>query len=286
MTLRLAVLGNCQAPGLGECLRRARPDIEVTALSWGDIRTPDQAETAATALLGHDIVLSQFTKSAAYGPLQTRSLAPRARRFVLWPKILFTGFHPDLIDFSAVRTPMGPRHSGLILAAFLRGVPRRRVGDLFNAYIYGRLGFFDEYAKAERHLLDAGLQTDAPLDDELPRWRAQGVFVHVPNHPTIGVLASLADSIRGRLGLDGAPVAAPPDDSLAQFSAWPVYPEIARRLDVPGSLAFKPPGRGRTPIDLQQMIDTSYDAYERTESAALQLPRALAFAAALAREGL
>ena len=286
MTLRIAVLGNCQAPGLGQCLRRLSPGAVVTALSWGEIDSAEQAERTARDLLDHDIILSQFTKNPAFGALRTDRLADKARRFVVWPKIVFTGFHPDLIEFGAVRSPLGPRHSGIILAAFLHGLPRNRVADLFNAYVYGRLGFFDEHAKAEHHLLEAARRTDIPLDAELPRWRELGVFVHVPNHPIVAALASLADSICESLGLDRRPAPAPTDDSLAQFSVWPVYPEIARRLGVPGSLSFKPPGADRAPIGLDEMIAASYAAYERTERGLLDIPRATELAAVLATEGL
>ena len=63
--------------------------------------------------------------------------------------------------------------------------------------------------------------------------------MHIVNHPKIEVLAQLAQLGAKQAGLSGA--LAPPEgvpDRLARCQTWPVYPELARRLGVPGSLTF------------------------------------------------
>ena len=278
MAIRLGVVGNCQASGLALCLQRLYPSAQLVVGDWGRIASADHAEPIARDLEICDVVFSQVTRNPAAGALQTAELSGRVRRLLRWPKLAFSGFHPDVIGYRPVRTPVGAGHSAIILAGFLLGAPQARTRELFNAYVYGLLGYYDEYAKAEAFLLQASGSTDMPLDEELPRWRRQGVFMHVPQHPAIGVLWSLARRLGERLDMGPAASETPPEDPLLASMVWPVYPEIARCLGVPGSLMFKPSGEGEAPVDLDQLIEGSYRAYAAADPGNLQLPQALAAA--------
>ena len=69
-------------------------------------------------------------------------------RVSLYPHIAFSGFHPDIRAFSydgaPVPSPTWNLHSAIIMAAFANGIPARDVPDLFNAYVFAVLGFFDD----------------------------------------------------------------------------------------------------------------------------------------------
>ncbi len=290
--LKITVLGNCQAFGMAQCLRALSPEADVSGFIWNEIRSDAHAEQIARGLEGQDLVISQFTGKSYHGALRTERLRERLGRLALFPNIHFTGFHPDLIWMpKAVRAQdrrhrFGTWHSALILAAFVRGVPETIAADLFNAYIYGALGYFDEYAKAEQHHLDAARALDIDLEPQLASWRREGVFVHVPNHPVIGVFWSMAQLACEQLGLTVTTAAAMPEDRLRHHNRWPVYPEIAKRLGVQGSLRFEPLGAGTQAVDLQDLVRELYQVYARAEPESLCAPRVLEIADALEREGV
>ena len=111
--------------------------------------------------------------------------------------------------------------------------------DLFNAYIFALLGYFDEYERARQFVIGKAKEVGYELEPHIVEWRKRGVFMHIVNHPKIEVLAQLAQLGAKQAGLSGA--LAPPEgvpDRLARCQTWPVYPELARRLGVPGSLTF------------------------------------------------
>ncbi len=287
MSTRVAIVGNCQAIGLAHCLRWLCPDIEVADRGWGMVRTSEQGDEAAAGLRGFDIIVTQKISNPLYGDLQTERLRERFDRFVLFPKLVFTGFHPDLVKLWPAASPLGERHSALILAAYHMGLPPQRAAELFNAYIYAVAGYFEEFAKAETYLLRAARFTSTPLDEQLPQWKQRGVFVYIPNHPAVWVLMSIAERLAAQLDLPVSPPEEELPDPLAQSVIWPVYPEIARRLDVEGSLRFKPPGGPhKAAIELDEMIERSYRTYAEYDPAELQAPGVADLAAKLRAEGI
>ena len=274
--LTIAVHGNCQAIGMAQALRRLRPDAEVVSYVTSPKR-PAEAMKVAEALEAADLVITQPTPGADH-PLRT---VAQARR-VEFPRIAFTGFHPDL--FHSPDNPlMGIYHSRIVAGAFLLGVPRARALDLFNAYVYGVLGYFEEYAVAEQILIrhSSGLDMGALL----PRWRGQP-FVHVPHHPTITVLQDIAAAACSRAGLEVIADAELAPDGQAWRAGWPVYPEIARRLGLDGGdLVFRPGGR-RPGVALDELVDGLYAFYGEGPCEALEQPEAVRTADILRREGL
>ena len=272
MALKLAVVGNCQALGVAQCLSLLLPRAEVTGVSWATIISPQHAEPVAKALESCDLVLSQVTHQDRYGALRADALSGRLERLFYFPRIAFTGFHPDLIGMAAVKSPLGGAHSALILAGHGLGLPGERIAELFNAYVYARLGYFEEYAKAEAYLIESVRQTELELTEDMADWGRQGAFVHTPTHPAIRVLRSMARALCVRTGLDIEGAGEPPD-ALLESVIWPVYPEIAKRLGVAGSLAFNPPGAEAAPIDLHRMIDGSLRVYARSDPQSICPPR-------------
>jgi tetratricopeptide (TPR) repeat protein len=291
-TVTITVLGNCQAHGVSQCLRRLLPDADVTGIVWNEVDSSEHAEQIARRLEGQDIVIVQPTDKGYHGALRTELLRPRVKRMELFPSFHFTGFHPDLLWMPKEALRRGRRHrfgtwhSALVLAAFTRGAPQVEAADLFNAYIYGVLGYFDEFAKAERYHIDAAAELGFDIEAELDLWMAGGAFVHVPNHPSIDVFWSLARMICARLGLETAQGQDPPADRLAALARWPVYPEIARRLGVKGSLTFESPGGLEPAAGLEEMIDELYRGYAEADPRALRTPRIQRMVETLRAEGV
>ena len=286
MSARVAVIGNCQAIGVADCLRQLCPDAEVVAHSWGSIANAEQANALAENLPACDVVFSQFTKRLDYGDLRTSRLRELCPHALLFPKVIFTGFHPDLVGLEGVHSPLGVCHSSLIIAAWLLDLPTRRVADLFNAYIYAVAGYFDEFDKAQTYLLHSAAVTDVSLEEALPDWRARGVFVHVPSHPKIDALYSIAERLARRAGLEPQTADDLPPDRLAHSVVWPLYPEIGARLGIEGSLQFKPAGVGAPAVELDEMIERSYRAYLSCAPSALVTPAMTSLCEALRNEGV
>ena len=287
---RIVVLGNCQAYVMAQCLRRLLPAAEVRVIGWREIVSLDQARHVAAGLDAYDAVLTQPTETPGHAPLGTAALAARGPSTHFFPQIQFTGFHPDAQVLPARGAPglVGRWHSGLLLAAWLRGVHRHHVPDLFNAYIYARLGYFDDHDRAVRAHRQAFAALGLDFAPLLSAWSAEGPFVHLPNHPMVRVVWSLAEDACRRIGLDPDPGAVPPPDPLLRFAAWPVYPEIARRLGVPGSLRFVLPAgapRRRT-LDLPQLVRAAWRAYDAADPALLRPRRIQRLAQILKREGV
>ena len=268
------VLGNCQAVVLARCLRQLNPDLQVTSVNWSDLVSSRRIQYTADGLDHVDTVIVQPVSSPRLACLSPKALAARGLRTVCYPSILFSGFHPDALHArsrAGLRSLIGDWHSALVLAGYRLGLPPHRTAELFNAYIYGVLGYFDEFGKAEHFLGRRARQAGWDLSVEFEAWRSQGCFVHTPNHPRIGVMMSLARRVCRSLELEFDPDAVAPPDPFG--SAWPVYPEIGKRLGVAGALAFTTIVDGGRCFDIEGAVGWFYDVYRRASPDALPLGR-------------
>ena len=266
--LKLAVLGNCQAYAMARCLRVLNPAARISAVGWAELRTPAQIERMHASLGEFDAVLAQPVNVPRLERLGPKVLIRRARCF-FFPGINFTGFQPDAVRAfgDGVRSLIGEWHSALVMAAWRMGLPEARAEELFNAYIYGALGYFDEYAKAEQFLHAGAARIGWDLSAELEAWPAP--FVHTPNHPRIEVMMDLARAACALLGLEAEADVAPPADPFAVFGAWPIYPEIGRRLGLKGEMSFVSPTEGGRALALDEAIAWYYAVYAKAPPEAL-----------------
>ncbi|MEF3367757.1 WcbI family polysaccharide biosynthesis putative acetyltransferase [Methylocystis sp. 9N] len=268
--MKVAVIGNCQISGIVEALRHSGY-VEAEPFSLAELRTAGRTETEAARLPSFDWIVIQNIEVIGllpeYAPYRLSRLQDISPNVIVIPSLAFTGFHPDctaIINASSkvIRTPAGDYSSALIVAAFMLGLPARRTERLFNAYVYQQLRYFDEANKAFSSLQEYSRRCGMDLSSSVTAWLNQGVsFMHTINHPVAFALEGLAKLIAARIGV-------PPSlirlerDNLASNTIWPVYPELAERLKVQGSLLFKPAGAAGT-ISLGEMIEGCYEAYER-----------------------
>ena len=286
--MRLMVLGNCQAYAMGQCLRALAPELEVAAVGWAELTTSEEIDRLASSLGTVDLVLAQTTKDPLLKAFQPDALAEGPTPSAFFPAIHFTGFHPDAVRAAGggLHSPIGEWHSALALAGYLKSLSPERTAELFNAYVYGVLGYFDEAAKAEKYLTATARRIGWDLSGELTDWRAEGVFVHTPNHPRMSVMMSLARRVCANLGLDIREDAAAPPDPFERYGDWPLYPEIGKRLGLEGALVFAPARRESEALGLEQAIAWYHAVYAKAPAASLRLPRALEVLASLEAEGL
>lgn len=273
---RLTVLGNCQAYGMASCLRALNPELDVEAVSWPELRSGEQVASLARTLEDVDMVLAQPINDPALASLGSKALVRRKMRSAFFPAIHFTGFHPDALLIAGPRRPtalFGDWHSALMVAGFRMGLTPERTSALFNAYVYGVLGYFDEYAKAAEYLTWQCRQAGWNLDGELEAWGADGPFVHTPNHPRIEVIMAVARRACVQLEIETDPAARTPADVYAQFGDWPVYPELGKRLGLETRLDFIALNGGGRTLGLDEAVAWCYRAYAEAPPETLASPR-------------
>jgi tetratricopeptide (TPR) repeat protein len=251
---KLVVIGNCQAYALARHFRASCPELEVRAIGLVELTDAEAIETLAQRHADARWVVTQ-PLDPAYGPLATEALVARGKQVGLFPKLYFPGLQPDGLR-ADLRPLRGLRlqgyHSAIVLAACALGVPPPRIPELFNAFVYGVLGYFDAYAKSEAYLLAQAQACELDIGPALQSWIGAGSFVHLPNHPKPAVLSWLAREIGAQLALPMTGREPEPLDVMAPFGSWPVYPELARRLGFAGSLEFRLE-RGGPVLDLEAL---------------------------------
>lgn len=277
--MRVAVLGGCQAHGIAQALLAMLPEAEVESFEAVVIRHHGKEAEAAASLAGYDVVFTQDL-DPGFGPIGTAALQAARPRVHRIPLLAFPGYQPDLvylgIDGQNFGSPLGAYHSAIIAAAWKLGVAEADVAQLFNRLTYQRLGYFEAFGKARTLLLQMLASYGLEMEAAFERWHARGCFMHTINHPKAFALAGLAHAAAAQAGLLGpeAPVVEPPFDHLANDTIWPVYPELAEPLGLPGSLLFKRINRGVEPgpnsqiITLPRLIRESYAMYPQVPEAA------------------
>jgi hypothetical protein len=274
--LRVALVGNCQVPGLVASLNALLPGAVVDG--W---HLRGRVDDAAARLRGYDVVMACPEEDC--NALFSRSwLLDHCRNVVFLVPVVFGAFHPDTVLISdrgqIVDGPLEHYHSIIVAAAYSLGLGRERVPRLFNSLTYSRLGYFDGFTTAKAIFLQQHLDAGFDLREHFQNWMLAGAFMHSANHPRIEVLSALATLAAARAGLVDYHTSAPVGvyDYLADTVRWPVYPEIARRIGIPGSLTFwrrtkwipsekagayiAAPGRE---LDLVELVASMYQFYSR-----------------------
>jgi hypothetical protein len=261
--MKIATLGTCQCDGFADWLKVLVPGSEV---QFYNLNTPAKFEEFAASIRSSDVVFSHPTPYS--GPLATRHLAPQCKNFVLVPIVTFFGYQPDMVLLSpALIHPWGGAHSRIVAACFALGLPEARTEKLFNAYIYGRLGYFDEFDISLARLIQTTALRGYEIEPYIDEWTRPGPFMHTINHPAGRVIGRLALMAAQKAGLpvDEDALSRNTIDKLEASFVWPVYPEIAERIGIGGSLTFRPHRRllpdGQTELSLTECIAGCYKYY-------------------------
>ncbi len=79
----------------------------------------------------------------------------------------------------------------------------------------------------------------------------------------------LARAACALLGLEAEAEAPAPEDPFALFGAWPIYPEIGKRLGLKGEMTFVSPYEHGGAFALDEAITWYYAAYAKAPPGAL-----------------
>lgn len=278
---RILVIGVCQGAAIARAMRFLVPGAEVAFVSsFKAARLFSRMRDLLAEADRYDHVFANIYLPAFRdgGTIEDLRAHPRA---VLIPTIVFSAFHPDLVNVGRqdplrlsgyISGPMGHAHSGLALFGYRAGLAPEQTLRLYAEPVYRRLGYFDGWGASVAHLRFLGRQAGYDLDPLLVRWARRGCFMHANNHIKMHVAADLA---RGLLDRAGIPYGACdldaylPDD-LGAFGSWPVYPEIGAFYGVPGSVLFLKAETPRTgparTMTRPTFVAKSYAAYARQPS--------------------
>lgn len=278
--MKISVLGNCQALGLGECMRVMAPQHEIAAVHLG--------VNPFDLVLGSDVIAIQSEFRAAIAD-HIAPLVEQGAKLLIWPTFNFPAFHPDLVYVRSgarpAQSPLMDYHSSIVFAAWQQNVAAAVVAELFCERVFEKLGFFNYWDESRQALLDDMAATGLDLGDAFQQWKQAGSFCFSPNHPKLVVIGSYATALLRALAI--RPRTEQPGevlhDWLRDSSVWPVYPEIGERLGIPGSYLFKPPAQDRDSaarlFELDEFIAGSYAAYDAAPADSLICDRLVTQAA-------
>ncbi|GAC1403619.1 MAG: hypothetical protein NVSMB64_05640 [Candidatus Velthaea sp.] len=190
---------------------------------------------------------------------------------IVFPALWFNGFHPDIVDAvgpqGPLASPLGYLHSSLALYGWKRGLSVRETAQLFSDPVFEAVKFYDYMSAAQGVLIEEAQAAALPLDGLFAQWDGR-CFMHTPNHAKLGVTAEIARAITRKAGLR-AELERPEDylaDAFLNGPIWPVYPEIAERLRVPGSFVYRAQAAsagaaGARLLNLDEFITRSFAIY-------------------------
>ncbi len=284
----IAVLGNCQGRGVAQAMRLLAPGSPVRYLSMGTLRRDHGTlDGLAATLAGFDHVYSQAFPGGLLPGGDSGTLFARERRLKMFPTIVFSAFHPDMVyagrtqnlaDQKLAASPLGQYHSAIALCAHRLGLTVAQTAGLFREDVFQRLGYFDHWDPAVRELVGNSAAVGFGLEREVGRWSRRGAFMHVINHPKAFVIGDIARRLLAESGFTPEPVAVEDylGDELVHDVVWPVYPPVAEQFGIAGSYLFKRKPRGAAfPVlyDLEGFIAASFALYDAAAPGDLSCPR-------------
>lgn len=198
------------------------------------------------------------------------------------PQVIFPAFHPDIIyiprnEGQYVQSPLTDYNSNIAACAFLSGLDVAQTIQLYNTYIFQAMGYFNIVPQCEHDLLTDFAHYGMNLRIALERWNKHpDFFMYSTNHPRSFVLADVAVEASRAAGLD-APSAFPcPEmmpDRLADWVIYPVFPEIAARLDKRGHYNFKALSLDKMNVmGLEDFVERSFRLYEQENTSEWVIP--------------
>jgi hypothetical protein len=245
---RVAVVANCQNFSLAYAMKLL--NVEATVHPFPVMFKPWlSVKTLTRALKLYDYVFLQ-----PFGPRYVRggtsdTIVAELKNPVLFPTIVFTGFHPDQIyiedstldDNARVGGPLGPYHSALAFFAYRAGLPVDAALRLFSRDVFDAVGYFDVWNEACEAFLQEGQKFSLDFREDLLRWTRRGCFMYSIIHPKPFVFLDVARQLMEKAGIPVTPINSDnyAVDDLVRGVVYPVYPEIAEFYGFSGSYIFK-----------------------------------------------
>lgn len=269
---RIALVGNCQSSAVASILRRVK-DIRVEIVVDINLMGSEAYQHAHWAVAHTDRVDFCFSQqmSDSFGEISSDKLKRKyGGRFKSFTNLYFTGFHPDIIYLGArgvrIQSAMGDYNSRVALLGYVHEMDVGETVSLFNSEVYNKLGFYDQFRESRKELLTRDALNDVRFAEEFFCISENSLPLYSVNHPTVHVLAPLAERIVAETGANRPKLE--PDfviNPLIEGSIWPIYPEISSHLALKykGGMSFIPGmSEQRSPMDLRDFVAETFYRYD------------------------
>lgn len=237
-----------------------------------------------------DLIISQILPAHGMEEFSKEALQNIAKKVIIIPPLVFSGFHPDMIIVpyrgAPLNSPIEVYHSRIIAAAYTLGLSSVQAGNVVNTLLFTRLGYFRQFDAAREVFFEMLRPYD--LEDfarsKWDNWIAQKAFMHTPNHPNIAMLKDFALHAVESIGLvPDAPIQGEIEDIFDAQHGCPVYPELARRLGVKGESTFRKYRRAADNeaeryMNIHQFAKSSYQIYQSLNRDEILLDSSVRFA--------
>jgi hypothetical protein len=259
----ILVVGNCHIAGISAALQWLFPADNVQVIPFnphifkGDASSLTQRILDADIVMGGDFVLSFLNRNKA-----------TPKKFITIPSLYFSAFHPDIVtakvQTSGTRIPVR-YNSAIGLWAYSKGLSPATAASLFCAKNFKALGYLDCWDSSVARMKSSFETADLDFDRFFCAVKRDGIFMYTMNHPKVGLLIWMAKLLAIQLGHDDSVWRKEIliSDALGRVEIWPVYPEIARELAVPGSYTWFA-DRGQVIEGLEQYLDFVFSKYAKS----------------------
>lgn len=263
--------GNCQIEPLQDLLKSninfannyhfidLDPVHLLTTRNVGDL----EAKIAKTDLFIYQLVSDDYQGIEQFGTNYLCANLPSEAKSIAIPGAYFTGYHPATINLkdgegNKITEPCD-YHDVNLLYLFDLGKTVTETIDLIqqadfyqSEYVLNNLDItLNELRRREEDL-------DISISDFIEQNYRQAKLFHTINHPGVGVLTYLANRILESLELATEPNL--PQSEVLNFTAFPIYPSVAKALKL--DFVTKPQYtiKGET-FNLKQAVELFFDFY-------------------------
>ena len=275
-TRKILVMGNCQAHTLARLIDAMLGGCKTTAIELlpEAMNRLKEGEEHLSQLMGESDLILVHPHGEAL-PIIKRNYPEAFKRTRMVPRITSSAFHPD-IDYvedsqgKHVLGPLGAYQSAIAFFGWQNALSIAETLNLFCEDVYDSLGYFAYPTVSRELLLKEGELTGLPLDRLIDRWSTRGCWMYSMNHPKLFPLADVARTILEQEGFETIPgVEEFVEDEMIFEGVWPIYPEVAKRMGLPGHYLFKrptDPGLKRMPVQmlgLGQFVEESFATFSK-----------------------
>jgi hypothetical protein len=133
---------------------------------------------------------------------------------------------------------------------------------LFNRKTYAALGYFNRWPTSVAAMKESFDSAGLDFNRFYLGVKREGAFMHTVNHPKPPALVRLSKMLAIQAGADASVWNKEfhVNDGLGRVESWPVYPEVAHELGLPGSQSWLL-NRGQTVEGFRAYVEYAYAAY-------------------------
>lgn len=266
--IKVAFIGNCQVDVYRQLINAHKSSLDVSSIEVWRLR-PSDFDLASNKLLDYDLIVTQ-PLSTYYGPLALENLRATHKNVLTIHNIYFKGYHPDCEYIGPIgkrlRSPIGDYHSKVTHQAFEKGLgPDIAIDQILNFSTDRVRSIFDESADELRRR-EIGI--DVPVTNLVLSELGWNYFFTF-NHPTLALHSRYLQSIAKALGLKLYLNAI--SDPLLDHTHFPIYPSVAKALDLPPNLQegvtfTSPKAIGGHSYDLPSFCNACYASYANSQA--------------------